>query len=274
MSYFSKAKVGDKVWDYVYGEGEVTCFFPTRELKLGIDFGNFETVYYNYDGKQHEHDNQRLFYFDNRPIVITQDDLELDKNAISFWICEDGLRASNGDDLDGYRQSFMATRKVHSEETETPSVENLTNHFGRWIKEENEKIDMNAINNAFEFIGKKYNLEIWIDREKNTVSVKIDGKEEFKTDISKETPEFVKDIVKEESEAISEENAKILESEVNFFWEHLSEGVKCLYEYYEKQLEDNKSKPTLSKWFFNKECLTALSNIEKRVAELEKLWGE
>jgi len=70
--YFSNAKAGDKVWDYIYGEGEIRLIENNKitcEFRHGV---------YNYlvDGTAESSvivkQNQRLFYYDNRPTVITQ----------------------------------------------------------------------------------------------------------------------------------------------------------------------------------------------------------
>jgi len=95
MNYFSNAKVGDKVWDYIYGEGEIDGFdtfcgevnvkFPEERL-----IKEFKESFTKGGKLVSEHRfmrcNQRLFYYDNRPIVITQDDLKLNGNEQDFMI--------------------------------------------------------------------------------------------------------------------------------------------------------------------------------------------
>ena len=78
MSYFKDAKVGDKVWDYIYGEGEIIEFqYIGRDKKQFIvDFGDGFSDVYNMIGQRIcdaiWKSSQRLFYYDNRPTVITQ----------------------------------------------------------------------------------------------------------------------------------------------------------------------------------------------------------
>ena len=87
--YFKEAVVGDKVWDYVYGEGEVR---QVDDILIHAVFliKNIIEIDYHKNGKEYLSDsNQRLFYYDNRPIVITQDDLELD-DSIEYNMCQSG----------------------------------------------------------------------------------------------------------------------------------------------------------------------------------------
>ena len=87
--YFSEAVVGDRVWDYVYGEGEVR---QVDDILIHAVFliKNIIEIDYHKNGKEYLSDsNQRLFYYDNRPIVITQDDLELD-DSIEYNMCQSG----------------------------------------------------------------------------------------------------------------------------------------------------------------------------------------
>jgi len=74
--YFSNAKAGDKVWDYVYGEGVITGVFKRNIHILFEDSKNDRIMKKTGIRKSHSH-NQRLFYYDSRPIVITQDDLDI-----------------------------------------------------------------------------------------------------------------------------------------------------------------------------------------------------
>jgi len=86
--YFSEAVVGDKVWDYVYGEGVITDI-ADNDIAV-VDANETAKRFYTLDGRYGKDDaNQRLFYYDNRPIVITQDDLELD-DSIEYNMCQSG----------------------------------------------------------------------------------------------------------------------------------------------------------------------------------------
>lgn len=76
--YFSSAVIGDKVWDYVWNEGKIIeiLLTATSDMKrenslLRVSFDNF-TDYYMLDGKKQklEH-NQRLFYYAERPLIIS-----------------------------------------------------------------------------------------------------------------------------------------------------------------------------------------------------------
>jgi len=59
---FENAKVGDKVWDYQYGWGEVYCIRMNIEYPLEARFGDLVAVY-TMDGKQYTSDTtQRLFW--------------------------------------------------------------------------------------------------------------------------------------------------------------------------------------------------------------------
>ena len=91
MGYFKDAKVGDRVYDLVYGDGTIV------EVCMGKNKGyipfimiEFEDIgdQYHLDGTgwgERGNINQRLFYYDNRPIVITQDDLDI-KDADEYCL--------------------------------------------------------------------------------------------------------------------------------------------------------------------------------------------
>ena len=91
--YFKDAKVGDRVYDLVYGEGEIrsveTNLTSTEYPKVICGFINHAPVEHSYSiyGKYISKfsENQRLFYYDNRPIVITQDDLDI-KDADEYCL--------------------------------------------------------------------------------------------------------------------------------------------------------------------------------------------
>jgi len=89
VSYFKDAKVGEKVYDLVCGEGEIVGIDGEIIWVDFLDGANTKEDYYR-TGKQLDRHNQRLFYYDNRPIVITQDDLGLSDNAIEYHMCDYG----------------------------------------------------------------------------------------------------------------------------------------------------------------------------------------
>lgn len=90
MMYFKNCGVGDKVWDYVHGTGTIICI---DDGWISVRFGGSPTVgmQFNENGFA-AGDNQRLFYYEERPIVITKDDFDLSSNneyAIfcDMWFC-------------------------------------------------------------------------------------------------------------------------------------------------------------------------------------------
>jgi hypothetical protein len=67
--YFKEAVVGDRVWDYVYGEGEVR---QVDDILIHAVFliKNIIEIDYHKNGKEYLSDsNQRLFYYADRPVV-------------------------------------------------------------------------------------------------------------------------------------------------------------------------------------------------------------
>jgi len=118
MSYFKDAKVGDKVWDYVYGEGLIVGFDSENYLSMFCSFAKvgYNDILYHKSGhldKEFTIFNQRLFYYDNRPIVITQDDLHL--GVVDIWgLDQKGLYSLYGD----YTKYTRRVRRETPEETE------------------------------------------------------------------------------------------------------------------------------------------------------------
>ena len=89
MSYFKDAKVGDRVYDYVYGDGTIVEVCKNKGY-IPFIMIEFEDIgdQYHLDGTgwgERGNVNQRLFYYDNRPIVITQDDLDI-KDADEYCL--------------------------------------------------------------------------------------------------------------------------------------------------------------------------------------------
>ena len=85
MSYFKDAKVDDKVYDLLHGAGKV---FVICQLGLSVKFECGYVEEYTLSGYSVllNDVNQRLFYYDNRPIVITQDDLAITEDYDRFRI--------------------------------------------------------------------------------------------------------------------------------------------------------------------------------------------
>ena len=66
--YFSEAVVGDKVWDYVYGDGVITDI--ADNYIAVVDANETAKRFYTLDGRYGKDDaNQRLFYYADRPII-------------------------------------------------------------------------------------------------------------------------------------------------------------------------------------------------------------
>jgi len=133
MNYFDNCSVGDKVWDYVYGKGKITGIFKDQPtdypvyVKFKLSDCNFS---FSLSGKIDLCNNelpQRLFYYDNRPIVITQDDLDISADSGSYRLSslgidqitkeksEFGAYGNSGCNFKDYNYSKY-TRKVHREE--------------------------------------------------------------------------------------------------------------------------------------------------------------
>jgi hypothetical protein len=72
--YFADAKVGDKVWDLVYGEGEIT---DVDNCLICVVFPMFMKNYYISGKELHSDPIQRLFYYNRRPIIIERDNQSL-----------------------------------------------------------------------------------------------------------------------------------------------------------------------------------------------------
>lgn len=157
--YFSNAKVGNKVWDYVYWEGKIIELFKNvfRVLwKLEVGKPSFFTDYY-YDGLKTGEDDgkQRLFYYGERPIEILKEDLELPGNVVKYRLCDRTVGAThNWEDGDNkiHESNYIVdfkdytddkyTRKVHREEpaninkwTLVPEKPNAKPHIFKHLEE-------------------------------------------------------------------------------------------------------------------------------------------
>ena len=127
MSYFKDAKVGDRVYDLVYGEGEI---WFVDLVCVNVKFKTTEERYFRSSGIRVNAvvgANQRLFYYDSRPIVITQDDLDIGDDKGSYRLDQYGFHqiTKDKDDVFGVygcsglnfkNSEFEYTRKVRREE--------------------------------------------------------------------------------------------------------------------------------------------------------------
>ena len=59
---FKNAKVGDKVWDFVFGEGVITEISDCKPYPLTVTFKDDVCTTFSYDGKFHLNCNQSLFW--------------------------------------------------------------------------------------------------------------------------------------------------------------------------------------------------------------------
>ena len=59
---FRNVKIGDKVWDFVFGEGVVTGISDCKPYPLTVDFKDGVGTTFSYDGKFHLNCNQTLFW--------------------------------------------------------------------------------------------------------------------------------------------------------------------------------------------------------------------
>ena len=83
---FRNAKIGDKVWDFVYGEGIVTGINECEQYPLTVTFKDgVHEVLFSYDGKFNLNCNQSLFWdrFEFTPPIKPFDLVDyLNKNLI------------------------------------------------------------------------------------------------------------------------------------------------------------------------------------------------
>ena len=59
---FRNAKIGDKVWDFVYGEGTVTGINECEQYPLTVTFKDGSSATFSYEGKYNLDYNQSLFW--------------------------------------------------------------------------------------------------------------------------------------------------------------------------------------------------------------------
>lgn len=57
------AKVGDRVWDIIYGWGNIISVIKNDPFPIAVDFSNGKTISYKFNGKNNDTDiNPRLFW--------------------------------------------------------------------------------------------------------------------------------------------------------------------------------------------------------------------
>jgi len=159
MVYFKDAKVGDRVYDLVYGEGTIVNVnicpeFVSRPItaEFQYTFIDKEILEYALSGKHTgTYENQRLFYYDNRPIVITQDDLDI-KDADEYCLDDYSFTGNTSRDwadeitIQDYTEEKY-TRKIRRETPEIVKdiVKEAEPKLGLWFLREELVKAINAV---------------------------------------------------------------------------------------------------------------------------------
>lgn len=85
---FENAKVGDKVWDFIYGWGNIINVIEDSPFPIMADFGNGRTISYEFDGKSYDTDiNPRLFW-DEIKFEIPEKPLNLEDELKNLEVVE------------------------------------------------------------------------------------------------------------------------------------------------------------------------------------------
>ena len=183
MVYFKDAKVGDRVYDLVYGEGTIINVnicpeFVSRPItaEFQYTFIDKEILEYALSGKHTgTYENQRLFYYDNRPIVITQDDLDI-KDADEYCLDDYSFTGNTSRDW-----ADEITIQDYTEEKYTRKIRRDTPEI---VKDKQSELT-------------KLGLMLTATDESDVDRIDSIVDELCEIAYRNRTPEFVKDIVKE-----------------------------------------------------------------------------
>ena len=96
--YFKDAKVGDEVWDYVWGSGIIFSIELNETFGIYVDFGGAKRKSYLFSGQLFSDVNQSLFYYSERPIVITKDDIEFPDYVHSYCIKSNCVKSPDSEE--------------------------------------------------------------------------------------------------------------------------------------------------------------------------------
>lgn len=149
--YFSNAKVGDRVWDYVYDSGTIRQV-DKQIIHVVFDSGTILEIDYSKDGREYSgENNQRLFYYESRPIVITQDDLDISENCHKYRLDQYGIHEVYEHKmfgLHGYSELHFKDKKKE---------------YNRKVHRENDELSIEQIEELYELCEKLKIKPITID---------------------------------------------------------------------------------------------------------------
>ncbi|MFR4518588.1 MAG: hypothetical protein ACLT40_01345 [Fusobacterium sp.] len=82
------AKVGDRVWDIIYGWGNIISVIKNYPFPIAVDFSNGKTISYKFNGKNNDTDiNPRLFW-DEIKFEIPEKPFDLESELRKLKIVE------------------------------------------------------------------------------------------------------------------------------------------------------------------------------------------
>lgn len=85
---FENAKIGDRVWDFSYGWGNIISVTKGYPFPIGVNFSNGKTFYYKFNGNYNDTDiNPRLFW-DEIKFEIPEKPFDLESELRKLKIVE------------------------------------------------------------------------------------------------------------------------------------------------------------------------------------------
>jgi hypothetical protein len=88
MAYFNEIKIGDRVWDFVYGWGEVVSFIDDEDCPIAVKFNN-TIESYTLDGRPDKKSNQTLFWNEIKFEIPKKSKIELRENKYIIDLNDD-----------------------------------------------------------------------------------------------------------------------------------------------------------------------------------------
>lgn len=85
---FRNAKAGDKVWDFIYGWGNIISVMKNYPFPIAVDFSNGKTISYKFNGKHNDTDIYPRLFWNEIKFEIPEKPFDLESELRKLKVVE------------------------------------------------------------------------------------------------------------------------------------------------------------------------------------------